>query len=249
MPLDSTFVKQIQDGLNRPSEILDTGYSKKVLVVHNPLGEAKVEIFDSPREYEPTTLPLSTLAGIVSYVKANLAGIPVIVQVGSPTMVNVLALVVGECRQQLHFAMAKPTLPSIHYGNFLSLETFLIQLASCFVSTEERKELQKFCGSVRSAKATEIEDDGVTQNLTVQSGITRMNTATMKPEWELAPFRTFPEVEQPASSFVVRMKQDEKQPVMAAIFEADGGAWRPKAITAIGNYLREQLGESAIILA
>ncbi|OSA97223.1 hypothetical protein B2H85_16310, partial [Clostridium botulinum] len=55
----------------------------------------------------------------------------------------------------------------------------------------------------------------------------------------LAPYRTFPEVQQPTSKFIFRMQQGPK----AAIFEADGGAWRNQAMQSIKAYLQEELKE------
>ena len=54
---------------------------------------------------------------------------------------------------------------------------------------------------------------------------------------ELAPYRTFLEVEQPSSSFIFRMKNGPR----GAIFEADGGAWRNQAILNIKEYLTKEL--------
>ncbi len=70
----------------------------------------------------------------------------------------------------------------------------------------------------------------------------------------LAPFRTFSEIAQPESPFVLRMKQRNPTPESliadSALIEADGGAWRPVAIAAIGAYLRDALAlESVTILA
>ena len=56
---------------------------------------------------------------------------------------------------------------------------------------------------------------------------------------ELAPYRTFPEVEQPISKFIFRMQEGPR----AALYEADGGAWRNKAILSIKEYLQEELKE------
>lgn len=55
----------------------------------------------------------------------------------------------------------------------------------------------------------------------------------------LRPYRTFREVEQPASRFVLRLQsgQGDGMP-KAALFEADGGAWRLTAIEAIARWLR-----------
>lgn len=53
----------------------------------------------------------------------------------------------------------------------------------------------------------------------------------------LAPYRTFAEIEQPVSKFVFRMESGPK----AALFEADGGAWKNEAILKIKEYLQKEL--------
>ena len=60
----------------------------------------------------------------------------------------------------------------------------------------------------------------------------------------LAPYRTFLEVEQPASKFIFRIKEGGQ----LALFEADGGAWQHEAILNIKNYLIEQLKDNNVII-
>ncbi|WP_235888509.1 RusA family crossover junction endodeoxyribonuclease [Streptococcus pneumoniae] len=55
----------------------------------------------------------------------------------------------------------------------------------------------------------------------------------------LRPYRTFSEVEQPASLFVFRI---DKQANMA-LFEADGKRWVADAVGNIAAYLKEQLAD------
>ncbi|NQK92942.1 hypothetical protein HO498_01330 [Streptococcus suis] len=59
----------------------------------------------------------------------------------------------------------------------------------------------------------------------------------------LRPYRTFAEVEQPASQFIYRI---DKAGYMA-LFEADGGKWKLDAINNIATYLKSKLGEQANI--
>ena len=54
---------------------------------------------------------------------------------------------------------------------------------------------------------------------------------------ELTPLRTFYEVEQPTSPFVLRFNEDAE----AALFEGDGGAWQLRAVENIKNWLTAQL--------
>jgi hypothetical protein len=55
---------------------------------------------------------------------------------------------------------------------------------------------------------------------------------------ELRPYRTFREIEQPASKFVLRVKRGgEGQKPGCALFEADGGFWKLEAIENIRKYI------------
>ena len=60
-------------------------------------------------------------------------------------------------------------------------------------------------------------DDGVGQTVTAKSGVTRTTKVDVKNPWMLAPFRTFPEVAQPESPFILRMDKDSQ----CALFEGD----------------------------
>jgi hypothetical protein len=63
--------------------------------------------------------------------------------------------------------------------------------------------------------------------------------AKLKSRVTLAPFRTFTEVEQPASDFIFRAKQMKPDSLpQLALFEADGGKWRLAAIENIAAFLR-----------
>lgn len=55
----------------------------------------------------------------------------------------------------------------------------------------------------------------------------------------LKPYRTFLEVDQPASDFIFRMRDNHG--VDCAIFEADGGAWEMEAMQNIKSYLQKEL--------
>ena len=62
----------------------------------------------------------------------------------------------------------------------------------------------------------------------------------------LRPYRTFVEIDQPTSRFIFRMEQGREQTVNAAIIEADGGAWKLKAIQNIIDYLEYALADTGV---
>lgn len=61
---------------------------------------------------------------------------------------------------------------------------------------------------------------------------------TTRPIINLRPYRTFQELEQPASDFLIRL--DERY---IRFIEADGGMWKLEARKAIKEYLEKELAE------
>ncbi|MGC4441273.1 hypothetical protein ABXW85_20645, partial [Streptococcus suis] len=75
--------------------------------------------------------------------------------------------------------------------------------------------------ALKIESGSEIEDNGVSQVATVTSGVASLAKGKAPNPVLLRPYRTFAEVEQPASQFVFRI---DKQARMA-LFEADGKRW------------------------
>lgn len=71
------------------------------------------------------------------------------------------------------------------------------------------------------------------------SGVQLKATQTIKPIVTLQPYRTFLEVEQPVSDFLLRVDKEGG----IALHQADGGAWKLAAKRSIAAYLKEQLAE------
>lgn len=190
---------------------------------------------------EPTADPLvvHNLTGLVDYLKSNYDDLnPVIVHVASPTEVNVYSTFNGN-KNRDHFLQAKAMLPSIPFGRFLDPEEFIILLQSCFVANDDRAQLLKVVGNIKEENVTTVGDDGVTQQVTAKTGVATVENVIVPNPVRLKPYRTFVEIVQPESEFVFRMRSGPA----AALFEADGGAWKLQAIHAISDYLIEQLSE------
>jgi hypothetical protein len=65
---------------------------------------------------------------------------------------------------------------------------------------------------------------------------------------KLAPYRTFREIAQPASLFVLRLQTSRHgDKPECALFEADGGQWKLEAIQALATYLRTALPGLAVL--
>lgn len=190
-----------------------------------------------------TTLKVSTLTGLVDYIKANVDELKgeLLIQVRAHDDVRLFSKLNKDKDRELYI-QAEAILPNnIRYNTFIDTENFNIMLQSSFVDNGDKVVLLKYTGLVQDEAVKSTGDDGVSQQVTVKTGVASVGQAIVPNPVSLAPYRTFPEVEQPISKFIFRMQSGPR----AALFEADGGAWRNQAILNIKNYLEKEL-EKAI---
>ena len=82
-------------------------------------------------------------------------------------------------------------------------------------------------------------DNGVSQEVEARQGVSLKAMVTVKPRVALRPFRTFLEVEQPVSEFLLRLDDDGN----VGLFEADGGMWQQTAKASIAAYFEDKLAQ------
>ena len=91
-------------------------------------------------------------------------------------------------------------------------------------------------------------DDGFAQTITVKSGINHFIKQEIKNPVMLTPYRTFLEVEQPTSGYLLRVERVGKQPYFY-LYETDGGMWAFDAIANIKTWLEETLPDGVNVFA
>ncbi len=188
------------------------------------------------------TIGMKTLTSLVEYIKANIDSMSerMIVHVISPTEVHLYSSLDAD-RKREYLVEVNAELPDFRFGSFIDHENFVIALQSKFAPNEDRDLVLKFAGTVEDGTVAEYGDDGVTQKATIKTGVASKADAVVPNPVNLIPYRTFLEVQQPASDFIFRMKSSCG--VQCAIFEADGGAWKNEAMSRIKNYLALELSE------
>jgi hypothetical protein len=122
------------------------------------------------------------------------------------------------------------------FGQWITQEEFVIGVSAKFSDTSDKDYVLRIAGSLTAEAVSISEDNGFAQKATVKAGMKVAEIETLKPRVELAPFRTFPEVGQPISSFVFRAKQSQNGPLLMLV-EADGGKWKLDAINEVRRYL------------
>ena len=131
------------------------------------------------------------------------------------------------------------------FGSYHMHELFVIGLQTLFAPTVERDALLALVGSIRDTKTVESTDDGIGQRVVVARGPALVERTAVPNSFVLQPYRTFQEIEQPKSQFILRIKGGDNPALM--LVESDGGLWKSEAVQRIGAWLREQVKDVPVI--
>lgn len=191
------------------------------------------------------TLRTDNLSSIVNFIKhawdADLHDmddtVQKIIHVEDAGKVNLYSSVCNECMDRQKFMTAEWAGKKFPFGQFMDAEKFNILLQTCFMETDDLKVIQQVVGNLRDEAVQNYGDDGVSQSVTIRTGIATVGQVRVPSPAKLRPYRTFLAVEQPASLFILRMREGGQ----CALFEADGGLWRETARQNIRNYFEYEL--------
>jgi hypothetical protein len=198
------------------------------------------------------TLGVSTLGAIRDYLTTNRDDLDVeqiMVHVHAPTRVDVLGPLFPRSRARETFATAQVAdLTDGFLGKFLQLEDFLIGLQIRFADADDRPRLLALLSTVKHETVKTALDDGMTQVVQARAGVALISDVAVPNPVLLTPYRTFRDVVQPSSLFVLRVQAGHAGGLpQVGLFEADGGAWRLFAIARVRTWLTEALPDLAIL--
>lgn len=188
------------------------------------------------------TLHFHTLEGLVNTLRVEYQNYeaPILVNVFDERTVKVYGAIHTDTDRQREIPYIVHFDPEpIPFESKLDYETMMILLKSKFVQTSELTELVKMLGSITEENSTTTSDDGFTQNVVVRKGIAMKQNKAINPIVKLKPYRTFNEVDQPESEFLIRLSDGGR----VALYEADGGAWALQARKNVAKYLSEKLAD------
>lgn len=247
---DGTFITQLAGHMAVPVQQTDDA-GRKVHLMPAGWTARKCEL---PR-VEP--IALTTLTGLASYVLGDggkATDLPphdkLMAVVADPTEVRLVGHVGDEASnfRRMTWAEARPVdLCDFPFKHFMEPESFIIGLLSQFEDSSDRDGVVAMVQSIVDGAQVTIADDGVGQEVTTRRGAAFVNATRVPNPITLAPFRTFPEIDQPVSSFVLRMRSGRatgESPTLA-LFPADGGRWRLIATQRIAEWLAENM--SAVV--
>lgn len=197
-------------------------------------------------------LQVQTLGALRDYLKANRDELPIgklMVHVESANRVTVGSALRAPARdRELYITAAAQDLTEGFLAKYHSAEDFNIALQVRFTDAEQRNALLVAVSSVKTEQSAEAIDNGVSQTLEARGGVVLKSHVSLPNPVTLAPFRTFRDILQPSSPFVLRAKAEQGDLPSLALMEADGGTWKLTAIERIHDWLKTELGDLDIAI-
>ena len=190
-----------------------------------------------PHVDRPKVYDVSGLDSIVKLIhkEINRVGDFVFVRVSGPTSVWVSTTLQPDMsRNALYHAQAD--VPGFRQG-YREREKAIIELRSLFMPGDGVAYLLDLLSKMSVEKGATTTDNGITQEVEVKKGIALKQKEEIKPRVALTPFRTFLEVEQPESEYLLRVDEEGR----IGLFEADGGVWELEAKENVKAYMEENL--------
>jgi hypothetical protein len=194
----------------------------------------------TPPEYRVAALEIASLQGFIDYIKANTDGIDLsktLAIVTSAKSVALMSVPYGIKNQRDIYLKSNAIIPDIPFGGYRSIEEFIVCLQSQFVESPDRETLLKYIGNIKEDESVTTTDDGVSQRIVAHTGVASVDAVILPNPVKLRPYRTFQELEQPETEFILRVRKGGQ----VALFEADGGTWRVKCRALIKKALQEAL--------
>lgn len=208
----------------------------------------------------PKAVHCSTLQGLVDLFQEDLDDVKpeeVLVHITSPTTVEIISKDADDYgRRRVWAEAAYPECKPFPFGSWMEPEAFIISAQMQFQRVKVEgddgaftKDLDYVLGIASKISAdhtTENVDDGFAQRVAVKQGITLKVETILKPMVNLAPYRTFAEIDQVLSQFVFRARV-QNGGAHLALFEGDGGRWKLAAVAAIKAWLEPKFSTVSII--
>lgn len=193
-----------------------------------------------PKKDFPKSISLTGLESVCKMVKNEAAdlfsGDQILIQVVDYRTVRVFTTLDGEMDRCWLYECQADT-PRICVNSYQNHEAAVIQIQSLYIPNDDTGYLLELLRSVSKESKVTSNDNGVSQSVEARSGIALTQNVPVRPYVQLKPFRTFLEVEQPESVFLLRLDGNGN----VGLFEADGGVWKLEATRNIAGYFEEHL--------
>jgi len=190
------------------------------------------------------TFRLSSLDALVQMIKTeafDLYNAPIYIEAVKYGQVICFLQPKGSLRysRQIIYDVLATDVPGWDVKDALPFEEALIAVRTRFQQSPDTEYLLKLLSEISNGAKVTFADNGVATTIVTKKGIDLQHSESIRPIISLAPYRTFQEIEQPASQFHIRISERGIR-----FIEADGGMWKLAARKTIVEYFEEHLSEA-----
>lgn len=221
----------------------------KTYTIHGDTYSDRELVRIAPHVDRPRQIQVNGLDSIVKLVRNEqdmMENYPIYIRVISPRKVEVFGTYDDTMtRDYLYEAICDA--PDFK-GGWRGHEGAIIELRSAFVPNEGTEYLLDLLSRISKDDSVTSEDNGVSQTVSARQGIALKSYEKVRSRILLSPFRTFTEIEQPESEFILRLDEDGR----VGLIEADGGRWKLTAKASIAAYfegaLKEEIAGNRVVV-
>lgn len=189
-----------------------------------------------PKIQHPETLTLNSLDGLVKLVKTEAMKMADPLYITIPTHMRVVCFAqpkeANRWHRQFYYEAVATDVPGWEEETSMDFERAQVAMRTRFQETTDIPYLQRLLSDITLGAKVTRNDNGVATSIVTQKGVSLQENAAIRPIVKLRPYRTFQEVEQPESTFLIRV--DERS---IRFIGADGGMWKLKARQTIKEFL------------
>lgn len=196
------------------------------------------------QEPRANVMHVATLQALVDYFNLNdrIKKEDVFIHVVDPVTVRMMSKLHEVERDRELYIQVDADTTHFSYGNEYSVERFIVALQAGFVPNETRAAILELVGNIVQSATVKTQDDGVTQVVTAKQGIDDPTWKPVPNPVNLAPWRTFAEVEQPESNFILRVNSKARDGFpTVSLHEVEDPQWKLIAIKRIAAWLQKNL--------
>lgn len=190
----------------------------------------------------PDTLPLHSLDALVKLVQTEAAKMaapsPLYITIPDHLTVRCFGQPDAEARffRQVYYEAKATDVPGWDEKVHLGFEEAQIALRTRFQETTDTIYAMKLLSDITTGAKIVYNDNGIATTVTTQKGVALQSNEQIRPIITLKPYRTFQEIEQPESIFLIRVNERG-----ISFTEADGGMWKLHARETIKAFLENAL--------
>jgi len=190
----------------------------------------------------PDTLQLHSLDALVKLVKTEA------IKVETPLYITVPNHLAVRCfgrpnpdaafLRQIFYEAKAADVPGWEEQTKMGFEEAQIAMRTRFQETPDTLYMINLLSNISCGASVVYNDNGIATTVTSKKGVALQTNEQIRPIVTLKPYRTFQEVEQPASTFLIRVNER-----CISFTGADGGMWKLKARETVKKFLEDKLAD------